>query len=178
MPAFTALPAWTHSTGFCRELQVKPRCHCTAARDYSVSAQANAQSGAWTPEAPEALNRSRKLEFLYFLPFVARTAGILKSRSSRFPCCTATQSLTIKCPSTCHHSDTSPVCAWDLPLPLLGFSYRYRSCAFSVISIHIFHLSQLLLKGIDVPFVQIQALIIMVTITRRSFLFVCFQIQV
>lgn len=78
--------------------------------NYSVLAQANAQLGSWTQEAPEASSRSRKLEFLYFLPFVSKTAVILKSRSSRFPCCTAKQSLKIKFPNTCHHRDTNPVC--------------------------------------------------------------------
>lgn len=99
-----ALPAWTHSTGFHRKLQMKP---LLAAYDYSEFAQANAQVGSWPQEAPEAFNRSTKLEFLYFLPFVARPAVILKSRSSRFPCSTAKQSLTIKCPNSCHQSRVS-----------------------------------------------------------------------
>lgn len=108
----TVLPTLTYSTGFYRKLQMKIqyRSITIVTHDYSLFAQANAQLASWTQEAPEAFNRSRKLEILYFLPFVARTAVALKSRGSRFPYSTEKQSLTVKCPSIYHYSGTSLTC--------------------------------------------------------------------
>lgn len=108
----TVVPTLTYSTGFYRKLQMKIQyCSVTiVAHDYSVFAQANAYLASWTQKAPEAFNRIGKLEILYFLPFVARTAVALKSRGSRFPRSTEKQSLTVKCPNICHYSGTNLVC--------------------------------------------------------------------
>lgn len=99
MPAFISCsPYLDTQPWFYRKSQIKLQYHHIAAHDYSAFAQANAQLDSWTQEAPEAFNRCGKLDFLYFLSFVARTAVILKSRSSRSACSTAKQPLTIKCP--------------------------------------------------------------------------------
>lgn len=119
--------------------------------------------------APEVFNRSRNLEFLYFLPFVAWTAVILKSRSSRLPC-TAKQPLTIKCPNICHHSDTNPV--WDLPLSLSWFSHCYRSCAFPLMFFQFtFFIWPTAPEGHWCAFCTDSEIILM-TIMRRSFLLI------